>query len=145
MEIKSHFSLAIMALAIFSATPVMADENPLEIYQQGNISYISGGIGDDEKAQLEATQSSYNLRIMNADKTGHFSGDTRIVISDLQHNILLDATSGPIFYANLPKGKYIIEGFSDGQSKKKTINISSSKAAHIRFIWPEEAASTDNY
>lgn len=144
MALKFHSILAIIALAALSASPAWAQDSPLEVQQQGNFSYVTGGIGDDEKSQLETTQHNYNLCVMNADKAGHFSGDTRIVISDLQRNPLLDATTGPLFYANLPKGKYIVEGYSAGQTKKQTVNISNTKPTHIRFIWPEDMSDTPN-
>lgn len=145
MALNHHIVLAVIALATLSVSPVWAQDNPLEVQQQGNISYVTGGIGDDEKSQLEATQHNYNLHVMNADKSGHFSGDTRIVISDLQHNPLLDATSGPLFYANLPKGRYIVEGYSQEKMKKQTVTIGNTKPAHIRFVWPEDMSDALNY
>lgn len=145
MALNHNIILTIVALAALSASPVWADDNPLEVQQQGGISYVTGGIGKDESDALRATQSNYNLRIMNADKSGHFSGDTRIVISDLQHNPLLDTTSGPLFYANLPKGKYIVEGYNQEQTKKQVVTIANGKPAHIRFAWPEDMSNTNNY
>jgi hypothetical protein len=127
-----------VVLAALSALPAWAaDENQLEVYQQGDISYVSGGIGKEERDALQATQANYNLRVMNADKTGHFSGDTRIIIRDLQHNILLDVTSGPLFYANMPRGKYVVEGFINQQSKKQRVTIAKGKPALVRFMWLE--------
>lgn len=145
MALNHHIVLAVVSLAACSASPVWADDNPLEVQQQGEISYVTGGIGKDESDALRATQTHYNLRIMNADKSGHFSGDTRVVISDLQHNALLDATSGPLFYANLPKGKYIVEGFANEQTKKQVVTIASGKPARVRFVWPEDISDTPNY
>lgn len=140
MALKHHTVLTIITLAAFLPSPVWAEDSVLDVQQQGNISYVTGGIGEEESDALRATQGSYNLRIMNADKAGHFSGDTRIVISDLQHNPLLDATSAPLFYANLPKGRYIVEGFIGEQSKKQIITIASGKTAHVRFLWLQDSA-----
>ena len=95
--------------------------------------------------RFELCDRTYNLRIMNVDKAGHFSGDTRIIISDLQQNVLLDAESGPIFYANLPKGRYIVEGHGQEKMKKQTVSIGNTKPAHIRFVWPEDMSNTPNY
>ena len=139
MEIKHHTMLAIIAIATLSSASAWAEDNTLEVRHQGVISYVSGGIGDEETAALKSTKHNYNLSIMNADKSGHYSGDSRIVISDLKHNVLLDATSGPIFYANLPKGRYIVEGFVGAQSKKQAVTIVNGKPAHIRFVWPQDS------
>ena len=131
--------LAMIVLAALASTPAMAVDGP-EVHQQNDISYVSGGIGDEEQARLEAVKKDYNLHVMNADKIGHFTGDIRIVITDLEHNTLVDATGGPIFYANLPNGRYIVEGFSPKLSKKETITIAAGKPAHVRFLWPQDAA-----
>lgn len=138
--------LAIITLVTFSASSAWAEDNILvQQQQQGNISYVTGGFGKDESDAIRATQANYNLLVMNADKTGHFSGNTRIVISDLRHNPLLDTTSGPLFYANLPKGRYIVEGYLGKQSRKQTIKIATGRSAHVRFVWPEDMSDTLNY
>ncbi len=135
------FSASVMLVAftltLFASVACAVEEVP-EVQQQGNIPYVSGGIGEDESDALQAVQHDYNLRVMNADKLGHFSGDVRIVVSDLKHNVLLDSASGPLFYANLPKGRYVVEGFSGEQSRKQTIVVGKGKPAHVRFVWPED-------
>lgn len=145
MALNLQRIVVMVALATVSAAPVWAQSNPLEVQQQGTIAYVTGGIGQDETDALIATQSSYNLRIMNADKSGHFSGDVRIVISDLKHNMLLDAISGPLFYVNLPKGRYVVEAYGQDLIKKQTVSISSTKPARIRFVWPEDMSDATNY
>lgn len=144
MALRTHSMMALMTLAALVSTPVWASENPPQIHQLGNISYVTGGIGEVETDALRATKENYNLRITNADKVGHFSGDTRVVISDLTHNILLDVTSGPLFYANLPNGKYVITGFSGEESKKEKITIVSGKATRVRFMWLADATDSTN-
>ncbi len=145
MALNYHMASAVFALAALSASPAQAQTNPLEVQQQGHISYVTGGIGKDEIDAMQATQSNYNLRIMNADKAGHFSGNTRIVISDLQHTALLDAASGPLLYANLPQGRYIVEGYSQERMKKQTITIGHKKPARVRFVWPEDMTDAANH
>ncbi len=145
MALTPFATLVVMSVFALSMSSARAENNALAVEQQGDIPYVTGGIGEDETVQLEATQADYNLRVMNADKTGHFSGDTRIVISDLQHNVLLDATSGPIFYANLPKGRYIVEGFAGEQSKTQTIRIVSGKTTRIRFMWAQDVNEINTY
>ena len=144
MALNHHIMLAVVTLSALSASLAWAQDNPLEVQQQGNISYITGGIGKDESDALRAAQSNYNLRIMNADKSGHFSGNTRITISDLNHTMLLDAIGGPLFYANLPKGRYIVEGLAYDQTKKQVVTIASGKPVRVRFVWPEDISDTSN-
>ncbi len=134
---KSPFYvLAITAVALH-VCPAWAEDNLPEVQQQGSISYVSGGVGLEESEALEAVQHNYNLRIMSADRGGHFSGDTHIVVSDPQRHEVLDTTGGPLFYANLPNGRYVVEGSSAGQSKRQTVTIANGKAALVHFSWPQ--------
>ncbi len=105
----------------------------LQVQQQNDVSYVSGGVGQEEIDALEAVKRNYNLRITSADKTGRYAGDVHIVITDRQNNIRLDAMGGPLFYANLPDGRYIVEGTSEGLSHKQAVTISGGKPVSVRF------------
>jgi hypothetical protein len=107
-----------------------------EIHQQEDIFYLSGGIGKNETEALREVKEQYNLRITSADKTGEYRGDTRIVVSDIHGTVLLDTTSaGPLFYTNLPNGRYTVDGYSEGQRKRRTIKVVSGKHARVHFSW----------
>jgi hypothetical protein len=140
MALKLHALMATLAVAAFATSPAWAQDNALQVQETNGISYVSGGIGEDEKEQLESTQANYNLRVVNADKTGHFYDGTRITIRNAQRIPVLDTASGPLFYAKLPKGRYTVEGFAGEQSKKQVIHIVDGKTSHVRFIWPEDSA-----
>ncbi|MFZ4125151.1 MAG: hypothetical protein ACOYJ2_03655 [Rickettsiales bacterium] len=144
MALKHQAMLAVIAFTTLTSVSAWAQTNVLEPQQQGGIPFVTGGIGKDESAELQATQHNYNLNILNADKTGHYLDGTRIVISDLKHNALLDSMSGPLFYATLPKGHYIVEGFNAEQSKKQSITITSGKSTRVRFVWPDDMTVTAN-
>lgn len=99
-----------------------------------NITYITGGIGSEERNYMESVQKNYSLRAMIADKTGHLVADSRIVIRSQDGRDVLDVVAGPLFYANLPAGKYIIENFNEGRSKQQTITI-GGRPANVHFSW----------
>jgi hypothetical protein len=133
---QSPFTISALVAAIVatvSIAPARANDALPPVQQQGNISYLSGGIGKEETDALEAVKRNYNLRITSADKTGHYSGDIHIVITDQQNNIQLDTNGGPLFYANLPNGRYVVEGINDGLSKKQAITIADQKPVSVRF------------
>ena len=127
--------MSIALIAALNSSPVLADNFLPDVQQQGEIYYITGGIGDEETSAMQSERGDYNLQIMNADKQGHFSGYPHIIITDMQHNELLNADSGPLFYTNLPSGRYIVEGSSMGQTKSQNIVISGAKTSHVRFVW----------
>lgn len=133
---KLNGVLAITVAAILQSSPVWAESEFLpDIQQQGDIYYITGGIGDEETKAMQSERGDYNLQVMNADKAGHFSGKPHIVIKDMHHHELLNADSEPLFYANLPKGHYVVEGSDKEQTKSQNINVTGKKISYVRFVW----------
>lgn len=55
--------------------------------------------------------------------------------------VLLDTTSkGSLFYAKLPKGRYTVYGYSEGQSKTQKVTITTGKASRVHFSWAQSVA-----
>ncbi|MDX2073766.1 MAG: hypothetical protein SFX19_05300 [Alphaproteobacteria bacterium] len=134
--------LALCGLIAFPATESLATDEIPDTQQQSGINFITGGVGDEETDAMEAVKGDYNLRVTSADKTGHFSGAPHITITDMQHNELLSADAGPLFYADLPTGHYIIKGSNKEQGKSQKIVITGKKIAAVRFTW--KAHPTDD-
>ncbi len=140
-EIKIMRSLLFTAIVttLFAGTAVYADDHlqavGLQPVQVGDVTYVTGGIGDDERSAIESEKNNYNLHIMSAMKTGEFVSDTTIVIRNKQGEELLNTTSGPLFYANIPAGNYTVESTNDGQTKSQKIAIRKGGSAHVHFGW----------
>ncbi len=133
---KNKFAVLSIALSTMLYSPLVQAGNYLpDVHILGDISYITGGIGVEETKAMESERSDYNLQIMNSDSTGHFDGTRNILISDENGNELLDVNGGPLFYASLPKGRYLVQGSSKDQVKKQKINVSGNKPAIIHFVW----------
>ncbi len=107
---------------------------PLQPTQVNGITYITGGIGDEERAKLESEKHNYNLHITSAGKAGEYVGDTRIVIRDRKGNELLNVSSGPLFYVQLPAGAYTIEARSDGETQERRVTV-GQKNSFLHFSW----------
>jgi hypothetical protein len=96
--------------------PIIAQENQEtwsqdqpEVMHQGAITYTSGGFGLEERDALKATAKNYNLIISNADRQGNFSADTTLVITNKGNRETLTVNdTGPLFYARVPAGTYVI-------------------------------------
>jgi len=138
MALKSFSTLVVASVFALSMSSAWAMNKPLEEQQQGEITYITGGIGDAETKVLRERKPHYTLRVMNADKTGHFSGKARIKISDAKGMLLLDTPTGPIFYANLPEGNYMLEGVNGEQIKQQKITVKHGTPLDVRFSWKQD-------
>jgi hypothetical protein len=138
------YMIVLAAAVVLSASAAWSQSPMPEAYQQGDIVYVSGGIGEAETAAIESVKTDYNLNVTSADKTGHYRGDTEIVIRDMKQNVLLDVTAqGPLFYAQLPNGKYVVEGISEDESRKQTVRIANGKTARVHFSWKPSAAELE--
>lgn len=130
--------LCVLSLAIAIGIPGQSkatDGFLPDIQQQGDISFVTGGVGDEETAAMKSESGDYNLQIMNSDKDGHFADHRHITISDAKHNEVLDADGGPLFYANLPKGHYTVQASSNRQNMSKKVTIGGNKPTLVHFVW----------
>ena len=103
----------------------------------GNISYVSGGVGEDSRERLKAFATAFNLKLLLARKSGEYLGDVEIVISDAKGAEILKATSeGPIFMANLPAGSYEVAATTEGLTQKQRVAVVKGKLGTTHFRWP---------
>ena len=101
----------------------------------GGVTYITGGIGDEERASLLQSKKNYNLYITSASSSGDFEGDTQLVIRNAKGDVLLSAASGPLFYAKLPAGRYVVEAHSGSQTTTRQITLGAGKPVSIDLRW----------
>lgn len=112
-----------------------------------DVKYVTGGVGDDERAEIEAAKSEYNVYILNAKKSGEYVEDTRTVISRKNGKTLepvLDVLAGPLLYVELAPGSYVVEAIRYNITKKKDIVLNAkTKTRDVGFYWvpPVELAN----
>jgi hypothetical protein len=101
------------------------------------ISYISGGIGLDERERLTSIGKNYSLKLVFAVKSREYLADVRVKILDNSGKKVLDAVSeGPWFYADLPTGKYTVSASLSGREKQSAANIVKGQTqTSLRFYW----------
>ena len=110
-----------------------------EVQEQNGVSYISGGIGLDEREAMNAMANEYNLRISVATKgEGKYLSDAKVTVQDKQGNVVLeDMANGPWFWAKLPSGTYKVTAEIDGKAQTRTVTIGNSGAARLDLYWNE--------
>ncbi len=133
-NIKYTLTALSAASALGMASASLAYPDAITVQQQGNISYVTGGIGEEESAAMQQARPDYNLHVMNSYRDGSFSGDTKITIFDRAGNQVLAADAGPLLYANLPAGKYQIVANADNVEQKKSFTAGASRN-DLHFVW----------
>jgi hypothetical protein len=107
----------------------------LQAQQQGNITFVSGGAGDEDRDALKQVESQYNLRLMFAARNGDYLANIAVTLSDARGNAVLDTIAdGPIFYAHVPPGRYRVTVSNQGQSQSRDVTIGAG-ATRQDFYW----------
>jgi hypothetical protein len=135
---KGCFTLGLLATALFQAFPVLAaDLSALPPAQtQGNITYITGGVGQPESTAMKAAAGRYDLALMFANRSREFLADVKVDITDSRGTRVLDITSGPILLVDLPDGRYTVHADVAGSPIVKHINVRGRHHQQVAYVWP---------
>ena len=129
-------SLIIGSLAtLWIPAGALADPVNITPQQVGNVEYVTGGIGDEERTAIEAVKNNYNLHVTSAGADGAYVGNTHLSILDSANTSILESDTGPLFYAKLADGTYTVEGSHNNQTKSQKIKISGNKSQTVTFSW----------
>jgi hypothetical protein len=108
----------------------------LQAQQQGNVTFVSGGAGDEDRAALKQVESQYNLRLTFVARSGAFLANIAVTLADARGNAVLDTISdGPIFFARVPPGRYRLTVSNQGQSQSRDVTINDRGAVRQDFYW----------
>lgn len=117
-------------------------EGSSQIESDGAIRYVSGGIGESERHELDALSKEFNLHLMFATQgSGEYLSAVQVTILDSRERSVLTAESkGPWFFAQLPPGDYSVEvtptGLrGHGDTQRRTVHLDSSNRSKMDFYW----------
>lgn len=130
--------LAVLLLALLAA-PLAWPQESLEVRQQQGVSFVSGGFGQDERDQLQAMQSRFNLKLVFAVAAGNYLSDIDVRIMDEQGSTLVETrTDGPILMAKLSAGTYTVAADNKGSGKQRSVDVGGQGITEATFTWPAE-------
>ena len=111
---------------------------------QGDVKYITGGVGSDEAEAMRQAASRYPLAIelaARASPRAAYVANVTIDIRDTHgRTVLSTTTDGPFLLASLPPGRYTINAQLEGQSQQKTVAIGNGAHQHVMFEFAVDVA-----
>jgi hypothetical protein len=126
------------APAIGATTNSMMGKLPPE-RMQGNVTYVTGGIGHDEAAAMRKEERKFPLSlefVKRAKPTSEYLTGVDVTIKDSQGKTDLHALAdGPMLLAKLPDGKYKVSAELDGKTRTRDVVLAKHKPEHIVFEW----------
>lgn len=137
MLTRSFAALLLGAAMLLSISNVHSAD--ARVQTSSGISYVSGGVGDDSIAKLEALARDFNVKLVFALQSGNYVSDVKVVIADAKGKTLVDATSaGPWFLVKLPAGSYQVVATFAGKDVKRSVTAGKAKLQTVDFRWAAE-------
>ena len=132
--------LALLIPCILLGFPAHAEQSALTPQTQGEVTFVSGGVGGDERDAMKAMRADYNLSLLFSVKgSGEYVSDVKVRIEDAKGNLCLETVSdGPMLYAKLKPGRYSVGVDRDGHVINKTATVGGKQRASLSFTWPQE-------
>lgn len=135
--------LVTVGLSVFLVLPAFVSlstetDSRLQVKTYNGIPYVSGGIGVDERTALETMGKEDSLELSFTQQNKQYLGGAEVLIKDDKGKTVLEAASdGPLFFAQLPAGKYAVEATAMGQTLDRVARVSSKGQAQLYFAWKQ--------
>jgi hypothetical protein len=134
---KTLLRLLILTFFLLAAPLTWAQIPPTQ-YSQG-ISYITGGVGDEESSAIlaEAKQWPLLLELSQLENgRGVWIFGSQVKILNAQNMVIFNAKAeGPYMLINLSAGEYAIVANYQGVEQKRSISIKAGQAQKISIFW----------
>jgi hypothetical protein len=109
--------------------PAKAAADELVIRTMGPVSYVCGGIAEDERARLAEQEKNFNMAILfTRGADGEFLADVDVKLTRDGQNVADFRAGGPRCLIRAPEGSYNIEASYKGQSKSIKISTGTRNA-----------------
>jgi hypothetical protein len=108
-------------------------------HRQGEVSYLSGGIGLSESDAIKHVAKTYPLElefVLKAKPKAEYVANVKVRIKDAHDKTVLKATAGgPFLLAKMPAGKYKVSADRDGKVIHREIEIAGNGHQRVVFEW----------
>lgn len=103
---------------------------------QAELSWMSGGIGDDARDEMRKTGAAYSVHVVFSDQQGAYLAGIPFSVTKTNGRELYSGVSaGPLLYLKLSPGSYLIAAKFDGTWHKKRLQAGSSEnPARVSFV-----------
>lgn len=118
----------------------------LQPVTQGDITYICGGVGEEEAALMKTQARKHDMMLTFATRRGEYLADVNVEIADAKGNTMLQANcDSPLMLVDLPhSGTYRVRAETAGYAMNQTVKVANVKSkAHVAsaiLSWPERVA-----
>lgn len=131
-------ALAAGSLALATGMAMAQPSSALPaVQQQGQVQYLTGGVGHDESEAIKAASRSYPLALTFASSQGGaYLANVQVTITDAQGNTVLStASDGPYLLVKLPAGRYKVSARFNDKEQTRQVSVSDQGTVRQTFTW----------
>ncbi|MEE3509247.1 carboxypeptidase regulatory-like domain-containing protein [Pseudomonas sp. 10C3] len=131
-------SFSPVVLQAASEVPIDMSAVQLEPKEQNGITYLSGGVGQDESQAIQQVKG-YNLHITFSigPDNKYLSGVDVVIQTAKGRSIVSLSQVGPIVYVKLPADNYLIIASQNGHEKRSTVVLEGSSTGTVNLHWSD--------
>lgn len=130
--------LVLMAILMFSLPMSTYGQLP-KTQNQGQITYITGGVGADESRAIKDDAKNWPLVVdfsQHLENRDAWISQVYLRILDVKGNGIFEVTTdGPFLLVNLPSGNYVLAATYEGITKTQKIQIIDGKPLRVSLNW----------
>jgi len=107
-----------------------------QIQQQGDVSFVSGGVGLDESRALRRAQSQWPLSLRFTGPNSEYLAGVQVRLVDAHNSEVLNTTSlGPYMLVRLRPGRYTVHAQYKGREQTRAVTIPAKGNVKSAFFW----------
>jgi hypothetical protein len=116
---------------------------------EGDVTYLCGGIGEQEAAYMKQQAKGYDLMLTFAARDGAYLADVDVDIRNAQGQQVLSANcDAPIMLVDLPQsGRYHVRANTAGYALDRTVRVNAKQGSQVAaavMSWPQQVAEAES-
>ena len=142
MKTRASIMTNFIAMSTFAfALPAAAapESNLPAAHHEGAVTYISGGVGQQEADAIRHVAKYYPLELeflLKAKPRDEYLAGVKVRIKDMHNKMVLNITSnGPFLLAKLPEGKYAVSAERNHDLMNREVHIVAKEHRRVVFEW----------
>jgi hypothetical protein len=134
LRMSKYLVAAVLALGVAGGAYAQSGLPP--VHQQGAVSFVSGGVGQDESTAFERNEGRWPLALRFTGAGGEFLADVHVSVSDEKGaEVLKTDARGPFMLVKLAPGRYTVRAAYNGKVQSREVRVPATGGVKEAFTW----------
>lgn len=112
----------------------------IELQSAAGVDFVSGGVGEEERAEMQLVLPDYSLKITTVARSGQYLSGVEVELRGIDGApVLKIVTDGPWLLARLPPGRYELRLSYEGIAQTRQVSIPQTGRRELVVRWEEPA------